>query len=87
MKRVKYVPEYDHEPFSTYDLGCSAALVSLGYRLIKVSKKMANKSLFLFDWSEKLVESAQQYWCDELQVNALAYFNALKNLKNRLHSS
>ena len=75
------------EPFSSYDMGCCAALVALGYRLLKVDKGQGFKALFLFEWSEELVEAAQQYWSDDLQVSALSYFNALKNVKNRLHSS
>jgi len=42
--------------------------------------------LFLFENSDEIIESAQQYWRGELQIDALAYFNALKNIKNQLYS-
>lgn len=84
-----YIPFYEDDTkiFSSYDLGASSALVSLGYKLIKIDKGQGAKALFLFEWSEDLVESAQQYWNDELQMSALSYFNALKTVKTRLYSA
>lgn len=87
-KEPSYVPFLDDHPnpFSSYDIGMCAGLVSLGYPLLHIDKNKGAKALFLFETSDELMESAQMYWRGELQVDALAYFNALKNIKNQLYS-
>lgn len=87
-KEPSYVPFLDDypNPFSSYDIGMCAGLVSLGYPLLHIDKTQGAKALFLFETSDELIESAQMYWRGELQVDALAYFNALKNIKNQLYS-
>lgn len=92
MKRQKpvYLPfiEDTQHIFSTYDLGCSAGLIGVGYELLRIEKvKGESKALFIFQRSDELEESARQYWKDDLGVSALSYFNALKTLKNQLYSS
>lgn len=89
-KKIRYIPftEDTQRVFSTYDLGCSAGLISMGYKLLGIDWLTGEpKALFLFEENDELEESAQQYWKDELQVSALSYFNALKNLKNQLYSN
>ncbi len=83
------VPILDDQPslFSTYDLGAAASLVCTGYTLQIIDKTHGTKALFLFENSEEIIESAQMYWRGELRVDALAYFNTLKNIKNQLYSS
>lgn len=77
----------ENELFSSYDLGLAAALCAVGFRLEGTKKNRGNKVLFLFEHSEKLVTDASAYWNGDLQVSSLAYFNALKNLKNQLYSN
>jgi hypothetical protein len=86
---ISYIPFYedDTKVFSSYDLGASSALSALGYKLLKIDKGQGSKSLFLFESSEELIESAQMYWRGELQVDALTYFNAIKTIKNQLYSN
>lgn len=87
-KELSYVPFLNDcaSPFSTYDLGACAGLISAGYTLLQIDKTKGVKALFLFENSDEIIESAQQYWRGELQVDALTYFNALKNIKNQLYS-
>ncbi|PIR03775.1 MAG: hypothetical protein COV59_03825 [Candidatus Magasanikbacteria bacterium CG11_big_fil_rev_8_21_14_0_20_39_34] len=87
-KEQSYVPILDDypNPFSSYDIGMCAGLVSLGYQLLHIDRTKGDKALFFFENSDEIVESAQQYWRGELQVDALGYFNALKNIKNQLYS-
>lgn len=88
-KELSYAPflkDYPN-PFSSYDLGASAGLVCAGYKLLGIDKDQGAKALFLFENTEEVVEAAQMYWRGELQVNALAYFNALKTIKNQLYSN
>ncbi|HAZ28559.1 MAG TPA: hypothetical protein DCY48_02155 [Candidatus Magasanikbacteria bacterium] len=82
---VPFLADYPN-PFSTYDLGACAGLVCAGYKLLGIDKGHGAKALFLFENSDEIIESAQMYWRGELQVDALAYFNALKNIKNQLYS-
>ncbi len=82
---VSFLDDYPN-PFSSYDIGMCAGLVSIGYTLLRVDKTHGAKALFLFENSDETIESAQMYWRGELQVDALAYFNALKNIKNQLYS-
>ena len=88
-KEPLYVPFLDDypNPFSSYDIGMCAGLVSLGYSLLHIDKSRGVKALFLFETSDELIESAQMYWRGELQVDALAYFNALRSIKNQLYSN
>lgn len=88
-KELSYVPTLENcpNPFSSFDIGMTAGLVSAGYSLLYIDKSKGSKALFLFENDEDIIESAQMYWRGELQVDALAYFNALKNIKNQLYSS
>lgn len=85
FKDIHFI-EDDTKVFSSYDLGAISALVTLGYKLLKIDKGHGAKALFIFEESRGLVKSAQQYWNDELQVSALSYFEAMKRIKNQLYS-
>ena len=73
--------------FQTYDLGCAGALVSAGYHLKNLDKSQPRKAQFLFVKEESIEQSVEDYFSGNFQVDALAFFNALKNLKNRIYSS
>jgi len=72
--------------FATFDLGCSAALVSAGFALVKVDKSNPRKAQFVFTDTGSIAETIEQYWSDQLTVNARTYFDNIKMLKNRLYS-
>lgn len=74
-------------PFTTYDLGATAALTSLGFPLLGIKKGAGSKSLFLFENSEDLADTAQRYWQQTLNVDAMTYFNSIKAIKNQLYSN
>lgn len=88
-KEPTVVPYLDdlQNPFSTYDLGAAAGLVCSGHALTCVDKNHGPKALFLFENSDEIIEAAQTYWRGEMRVDALTYFNTLKNIKNQLYSS
>ena len=73
--------------FTTYDLGCSAALVCSRFVLLSIDKENPRKALFVFRREEGIDDAAQKYWTDQLQVPARAFFDTIKMLKNRLYSS
>ena len=72
--------------FYTFDLGCSAALISAGFELVSLDKTNPRKVQFVFRKEigiEKIVDS---YWADRLEVKARTFFDNVKMLKNRIHS-
>lgn len=65
--------------FITHDLGLAAALQVKGYTIIKAERRYNNIYDFYFDSEAK--EEYNAYFSGELLVPALAYSNAIKNLK------
>ncbi len=95
MKKKKNGPEeeYHYLPtddpsllFTTYDLGVSAALLCLGFRLQDVDKENPRKALFIFQREDEIEDFANQYFTDQLEVKARSFFDHLKALKNKLYS-
>lgn len=85
-KELEYIPcENAENVFSTYDMGMTSALLSVGYKLLTIEKGRGKK-LFVFETSDELIQDAQKYWAGELDVDAQTYFNSIKNLKNQLYS-
>ncbi len=72
--------------FNTFDLGLSAALVSLGFPIDHLDKSNARKVEFVFLRVDGLDQAIQSYWSNSLSVSALSYFNATKMIKNRIYS-
>lgn len=72
--------------WETYDLGCSAALVSVGFELIGLNKENPRKAQFIFRWKNNIQQVADDYWADRFEVNARSLFDNIKMLKNRLYS-
>lgn len=73
--------------FQTFDLGLAAALISVGFQLLDLNKSNPRKVQFLFKASNELQEAIEDYWSDNLKVNARTYFENLKMLKNRIYSN
>ncbi len=72
--------------FTTYDLGCSAALISAGYDLVFLDKSNSKKVRFIFPKKVGINEAVNEYWSDKLTVNARTLFDNVKMLKNRIYS-
>lgn len=72
--------------FGTYDLGCAAALVTLGYQVFELDKQDPKKIRFMFGRSPQLANAVESYWLNELPVDALSMFESMKKLKNRIYS-
>ena len=72
--------------FYSTDLGLSASLISNGFLLHHLDKTNPHKVEFCFQRVDELDQTIQLYWANQLTVPALAYFNALKMLKNRIYS-
>jgi len=73
--------------FSTFDLGCSAALISVGFELISLDKQNPRKVLFCFRKKAGLEEAINDYFAGKLLIDARSLFDNIKALKNRIYSS
>ena len=76
----------NQNPFQTYDLGISAALISTGFQLADLDKSNNRKVLFIFNRDEGIDDAVNEYWSDRLQVNARDYFETIKMIKSRIYS-
>lgn len=79
-------PDDQSSVFTTYDLGVSAALLCLGYKLIRLDRDDPRKALFVFRKEPDIEEYANQYFSDQLKVKARSFFDSIKALKNKLYS-
>ncbi len=70
----------------TFDLGCAAALISIGYELCKLNKENPRKVQFVFHRTKGLDEAVDEYWADTLKLPARSLFDNTKMLKNRIYS-
>ncbi len=76
----------EDKKFSTFDLGCSAALISADFELVSLDKANPRKVQFIFRREIGIEKVVDDYWADRLQVKARAFFDNVKMLKNRIYS-
>jgi hypothetical protein len=72
--------------FSTYDLGCAAALISAGFMLSNLDATNPRKVLFVFGDEPAIQTAVNDYFSDQLTVNARTFFDNVKMIKNRIYS-
>jgi hypothetical protein len=72
--------------YSTNDLYLAAYLVARGNRLDSFNR-VNGKTTFMINENDGLSEFIQQYYADRGMVSGLRLSNALKNLKNLLHTN
>jgi len=72
--------------FYTFDLGCSAALISAGFELVSLDKTNPRKVQFIFHREIGIEKVVDDYWADRLEVKARTFFDNVKMLKNRIYS-
>jgi len=80
------VPLIETEFLRSFDMGLSAALISVGFSLVSLDRENLRKVQFVFRRGDGIDETADAYWADTLQLKARTYFDTIKMLKNRLHS-
>lgn len=81
-----YSSEDPSSLFTTFDLGVSAALLCLGFKLLRMDRNDPRKVLFVFRRESKIEESANEYFSDQLRVKARSFFDSIKALKNKIYS-
>ncbi len=72
--------------FLTFDLGLATCLVSLGYELWSLDKTNPKKVQFIFKRADSIDMVVNDYWQDDLKINARTLFDNQKMLKNRIYS-
>ena len=72
--------------FSTFDLGLSSVLVTLGYELLELDKSNPKKVRFVFKREKNIEQVMSDYFNDKVKLPAQTLFNNQKNLKNRIYS-
>lgn len=83
----QYIPLDDQTNyFYTFDLGCSAALISAGFELVSLDKANPRKVQFIFRREIGIEKVVDDYWADRLEVKARAFFDNVKMLKSRIYS-
>ena len=86
-KEYQYIPLNDKTNyFYTFDLGCSAALISVDFELVSLDKANPRKAQFIFRREVGIEKVVDDYWADRLEVKARAFFDNVKMLKNRIYS-
>ena len=84
-QELQYIPD-DKNGYFTFDLGCSAALISAGFELVSLDKTNPHKVQFIFSREDGIEKVVDDYWADRLEVKARTYFDNTKMLKNRIYS-
>ena len=85
-KELRYIPLEGDEIYSTYDLGCAAALVTASFALLTLDRGNPRKIRFIFRREAGIEGFADDYWSDRLEQKSRSYWDNVKNLKNRLYS-
>jgi len=73
--------------WATFDLGCSSALISVGFELVSLDKENPRKVRFIFRRKVGIDEAVNDYFSEKLKVSARAMFDNIKMLKNRIYSN
>jgi hypothetical protein len=74
------------DKFLTFDLGLASALSTLGYELWEIDKTNPRKAQFVFRQDKDIDKAVNDYWNNNLLVNARSIVDNQKMIKNRLYS-
>lgn len=81
---TKSLPQ--NQLFSSFDLGLASSLVSLNFELVELDKSNPKKVQFKFKRADGIDQTVNDYWADNLPINARTLFDNQKMLKNRIYS-
>lgn len=77
----------DDDVFTTYDLGLSTALLTIGYKLQNLDRSNGRRVLFVFEHKKGIENASNRFFSDDLKVKARSYFDNLKAIKTKLYSN
>lgn len=75
----------DTAVFATKDYWLSGALLAAGKQILRLDWR-AGRAFFCFSEAERCREASSAYWNGTLMVSAKSFADALRTLKDRLHS-
>lgn len=67
------------------DFYCAAALTACGHKIVHIDKG-TKKSVFIFKRNKEILKTLEDYWSNELVINAQTHTNHIRSLKTRLYS-
>ncbi len=68
------------------DISLLSALCVHGYSIQKIERQDSGKAVFWMERDEKIDDLIQKFFNHKLEVDALGFFNALKELKTRIYN-
>ena len=71
--------------FESVDFYSSAYLIAAGHKL-QGTYKRGPQTVFIFEDSEEIQNLLNNYFAMQAEINASAYAQAIKNLKNIIHA-
>ncbi len=75
----------EHDFFKSSDLSLIAAMQLYGYQIEAMDRGNSDKIVFIIKHDGNLDELTRAFWSRSLQVEPLAYFESLKNIKARIY--
>lgn len=76
----------ENDEYRTSDLGCSSALVALGFQIEDLDKSSPKRAIFIFRNSADVIRTVEEYWNGSLSVKAKSFFETQKWLKSRIYN-
>ncbi len=86
IKKYKHDCLPQNKQFLTFDLGLASALTTLNYELWEIDKTNPSKARFIFKRASGIDKAINDYWNNNLMVNARNLIDNQKMIKNRLYS-
>ena len=76
----------DKQFIESSDISLCSALRCLDYRIEKIVKTNTGRAIFWIEKDEKIEGAIQKFFNHELKVDALSYFNFLKEIKTQIYN-
>lgn len=73
--------------YKTTDIALCSTLCCYGYQIEAIDKQDVNKAFFSIKRDERLNNLIASYFSHQLQVEPLAFFHYLKEIKTRIYNS
>ena len=86
MKLELQHPKDNQDSFATYDIAIAAYLLCVGHEMVGFDRSNPKKVLFIFRKQENTQKEVDRYWDGQTFIDAQAFFNNLRRLKNQIHS-
>jgi hypothetical protein len=68
----------------TADLGCAAAMVTMGFDIKEIDFRNLHRVIFVFDSTEEAQKAMDDYIFDKVQVSPLGFYNNVRTLRSRI---